>query len=131
MDLQEYFDRAKGIGVLATADREGKVDLAVYSKPHVMDKETIAFIMADRLTHHNLQSNHRAAYLFKEDGGGYKGARLFLKKLREEKDSELLYTIRRKRHGSEKDESKPRYLVFFKVEEVLPLIGAGRDPGND
>jgi hypothetical protein len=37
--------------------------------------------MADRLTHQNLQSNDRAAYLFMEEGQGYKDKRLFLKKL--------------------------------------------------
>jgi hypothetical protein len=131
MDLQEYFDKAKGTGVLATADKDGKVDLAIYAKPHVMDKETIAFIMADRLTHHNLQSNHFAAYLFKKEGAGYKGTRLFLTKLREEQDTELLYTLRSKRYSSEKEEGKPRFLVFFKVDRVLPLVGAGRDPEKD
>lgn len=131
MDLQEYFDKAKGTGVLATADKEGKVDLAVYAKPHIMDTETVAFIMADRLTHHNLQSNNHAAYLFKEEGPGYKGTRLFLSKLREEQDSDLLYAIRSKRYPAGKEEGKPRFLVFFRVEKVLPLIGAGRDPEKE
>lgn len=131
MDLQDYFDKTKGIGVLATADKEGNVDLAIYAKPHVMDKETVAFIMADRLTHHNLQSNDHAAYLFKEEGPGYKGTRLFLTKLREEQDTELLYAIRSKRYASEKEEGKPRFLVFFKVDKVLPLVGAGRDPEKE
>jgi hypothetical protein len=131
MDLQEYFDKAKGTGVLATSDRDGKVDLAVYAKPHVMDGETVAFIMADRLTHRNLQSNNYAAYLFKEEGPGYKGTRLFLTKLREEQDSDLLYSIRSKRYSSEREEGKPRFLVFFKVDKVLPLVGAGRNPEKD
>jgi hypothetical protein len=131
MDLQEYFDKAKGTGVLATSDRDGKVDLAVYAKPHVMEGETVAFIMADRLTHRNLQSNNYAAYLFKEEGPGYKGTRLFLTKLREEQDSDLLYSIRSKRYSSEREEGKPRFLVFFKVDKVLPLVGAGRDPEKD
>jgi len=131
MDLRDYFDKAKGIGVLATSDKEGKVDLAIYAKPHVMEDETIAFIMADRLTHHNLQSNTHAAYLFKEEGQGYKGTRLFLTKLREEQDSDLLYAIRSKRYPSETEEGKPRFLVFFKVDKVLPLVGAGRDPEKE
>ena len=131
MDLQDYFDKTKGTGVLATADKEAKVDLAIYAKPHVMDEETVAFIMADRLTHHNLQSNDHAAYLFKEEGPGYKGTRLFLTKLREEQDTELLYAIRSKRYASEKEEGKPRFLVFFKVDKVLPLVGAGRDPEKE
>ena len=131
MDLHEYFDKAKGTGVLATADKDGKVDLAVYAKPHVMDKDKVAFIMADRLTHHNLQSNDHAAYLYKEEGSGYKGARLFLTKIKEEQDTDLLYSLRSKRYSSEKEDGKPRFLVFFKVDKVLPLVGAGRDPEKD
>jgi len=128
MDLREYFEGARGLGVLATADDQGRVDVAVYASPHVMDDNTIAFIMPDRLTHHNLQSNAHAAYLFKEDGPGYKGIRLFLKKLREEQDSELLHSIRRKKYASEKgEEETSRYLVFFTVEQTLPLIGAGKN----
>jgi hypothetical protein len=94
-----------------------------------MDASTIAFIMPDRLTHHNLQSNAYAAYLFKEDGPGYKGVRLFLKKLREEQDTELLHLLRRKKYATEKgEEETSRYLVFFTVEKTLPLIGAGNKP---
>lgn len=131
MELKEYFDSVRGVGVLATSDTEGRVDVAVYAKPHVMDGDNVAFIMADRLTHHNLQSNDHAAYLFKEEGSGYKGTRLFLTKVREEQDSDLLYTLRSKRYKSVKEEGNPRFLVFFKVDKVLPLIGAGRDPDKD
>ena len=132
MDLGEYFENQKGAGVLATADNQGSVDVAVYARPHVIDTETIAFIMPDRLTHRNLQSNSHAAYLFMEEGPGYKGIRLFLTKVREEQDSELLDSIRRKRYASERgEEEESRFLVFFKVDKVLPLIGAGKDSQKD
>jgi len=127
MDLEKYFEGVTGRGVLATADSEGRVDAAIYAKPHFMDKETVAFIMTDRLTHHDLQSNPHAAYLFMENGKGYKGVRLFLTKVKEEKDSDLLYSIRSKRYPSEK-EGKSRFLVFFKVDKILPLIGPGDSP---
>ena len=51
MDLAEYFESTKGFGVLATANAEGEVDVAVYARPHVLDEETVAFIMADRMSH--------------------------------------------------------------------------------
>ncbi|UCF72809.1 MAG: pyridoxamine 5'-phosphate oxidase family protein [Deltaproteobacteria bacterium] len=128
MDLGEYFKDSKGIGVLATADEQGRVDVAIYARPHVIDRETIAFIMPDRLTHHNLQANNHAAYLFIEEAPGHKGLRLFLSKVREEKDSELLNSIRRRRYASERgEEEESRFLVFFNVDRVLPLIGAGED----
>ena len=126
MELKEYFEGKKGKGILATADKDGKTNLAVYAKPHFMEDDTIAFIMMDRLTHHNLQSNNSSAFLFLEDGDGYKGRRLYLTKIREEQDSELLYTLRNRKNVSEKEEDKPRFLVFFKIDKVLPLIGSGK-----
>jgi hypothetical protein len=126
-NLRDYFEKVKGLGVLSTANAEGRVDNAIYAKPHFMDDGTIAFIMADRLTHHNLQSNQYAAYLFKEEGHGYKGVRLLLTKTREEQDSDLLYAIRSTRYASKPEKGKPRFLVFFQIDKELPLIGPGED----
>src|SRR5512140_2262994 len=121
MDLKKYFDQAEGTGVLATADNAGKVDVALFARPHVLEDGTIAFIMADRLTHHNLQSNPHAAYLFIESKGMYEGKRLFLKKISEEKNSERIKTMRRSCLCNEEKESdgKDRYLVIFKLENEL------------
>ena len=123
MELKQYLENAKGVGVLATADVDGKVDAAIYARPHFMEDGTLAIIMRDRLTHHNLQSNPHATFLFIEDGPGYKGKRLFMSKLREEKDSELLDSLRRRQYLDEKEEAK--FLVFFKLDKELPLVGAG------
>ncbi|UCG79121.1 MAG: pyridoxamine 5'-phosphate oxidase family protein [Nitrospirota bacterium] len=126
MELKEYFENVHGTGVLSTADSNGRVDSAIYSRPHVMDDDTIAFVMRERLTHHNLQSNPGAAYLFIEDGGGYKGVRLFLTKIREEKDSELADELKRRYLSPEEDRAKgPKYVVYFRVDKQLPLIGSG------
>ncbi|MCI5161067.1 MAG: pyridoxamine 5'-phosphate oxidase family protein, partial [Candidatus Electrothrix sp. AX5] len=57
MHLNEYLENVTGKGVLATADAAGKVDAAIYAKPHVMEDGQVAFIMRENLTHHNLQSN--------------------------------------------------------------------------
>lgn len=126
MDLKEYFEKKTGLGVLATADGEGRVNAAVYARPHVMEDGSVAFIMPDRLTHHNLQSNGHAAYLFRENEPGYRGIRLYLSKIREETDSELLNSLRRKAYPPESEEKEGFHcVVFFNVDKVLPLIGAG------
>jgi hypothetical protein len=132
MNVAEYFEKTKGRGVLATADAEGRVDAAVYARPHVFDETTVAFIMRDRLSHANLQLNPHAAYLFMEDGGGYKGIRLFLTKAGEEKNTERLFGLRRKEY-SEKNRAEDHgdgvelFLVTFKIDKILPLIGAGEE----
>jgi len=121
LNLKEYFDTTKGLGVLSTADSDGKVDAAIYSRPHFMDDGTVALIMRDRLSHHNLQSNPHATYLFKEDGAGYSGKRLYLTKLREEKNSETLESLRRRKRTDES--GADRFLVFFNLDKTLPLVG--------
>jgi hypothetical protein len=124
MKLHEYFEKKAGIGVLSTADSSGKVDSAIYARPHVMDDGLLAFIMTDRLTHKNIQSNPHAVYLFKEDSPGWKGKRLFLTRVREEQDTELLRSLRRRKYSPE-DESrmKPLFLVFFQLDHERPLVG--------
>jgi hypothetical protein len=126
VNLNEYFQNVKGRGVLATADSEGKVDVAVYSRPHFMDEGTVAWIMTDRLTHKNLQSNPHAAYLFMEEGDKYVGRRLFLTKVKEESDPAVIEKVRfRKTYIVPEDQkAKPRFLVYFHVDKILPLIGA-------
>ena len=124
MKLKEYFESNKGLGVLSTADSEGKVDAAIYSRPHLMEDGTMALVMRDRLSHTNLQSNPHAMYLFKEDGPGYRGKRLFLTKLREEKNTELLESLRRRKTAYEDDAD--RFLVYFKIDKEVPLVGDGK-----
>ena len=120
-NLQEYFETAKGLGVLATADSAGKVDAAIYSRPHFLEEGTMTFIMRDRLTHHNLQSNPSATFLFIEEGKGYHGKRLFLKKVREENNPELIRKIKRRTFTD--DNETLAFLVYFSLVKELPLIG--------
>lgn len=124
MALNEYFENTQGRCVLATADAKGIVDLAIYSRPHVIDEETIAFIMLDRLSHSNLQSNPHAAFLFMEGGEKYVGTRLFLTKTKEEEDQQVIEKFRRKKsYDLPDDDKKKRFLVYFHIDKVLPLIG--------
>jgi hypothetical protein len=124
MKLREYFEKTGGTGIMATADSEGRVDAAIYSRPHVMEDGTLAFVMRDRLTHHNLKSNPHAAYMFIEDGPGYKGKRLFITKVRELDDDPLIQKLTRRSLTPEEDAAKgPKFLVVFDVDRELPLIG--------
>ena len=79
MKLNDYFEQAKGRGIISTADANGHLTSAIYARPHFFEDNTIAFIMADKLTHKNLESNPHAVYLFMESGEGYSGKRLYLR----------------------------------------------------
>ncbi|MBN1546101.1 MAG: pyridoxamine 5'-phosphate oxidase family protein [Syntrophaceae bacterium] len=123
MNLAEYFENTLGYGVLSTADKNGRVDVAMYARPRFTDDTTVVFIMLERLTHANLQENPYAAYLFLEKGPGYKGKRLYLKKIREEENDDMVKELCRRCGYSEYREQLSRYVVFFSVEKVLPLVG--------
>lgn len=124
MDLKEYFAKAKGMGILATADAEGKVDLAIYAKPVVIDEQTIVFVMRERLSHQNIRHNPNAAYMFVERPLSNKGLRLYLTMMREETNVSVVEQII-KEHPEicpYPDEAN-KYLVQFRVERVRELVG--------
>ena len=124
MELKDYFENTEGTGILATSDADGKVDVAVYARPHFFDADTIGLIMRGRLSHQNLQSNPHAAYMFIEKGQGYQGKRLYLKRIREETDSEVIEEIRRKpKRDYSGSSDEDTHLVHFRVERVRPLVG--------
>jgi hypothetical protein len=63
MTLKEYFNSTKGTGILATADSAGRTDAAIYSRPHIMDDGSLAFIMRS--------TSQRHAALYEKDGRGH------------------------------------------------------------
>lgn len=120
MSLKEFFENAKGTGILATADSSGNVDLALYAKPFVIDEKTIAFIMLNKLSYSNLQSNPKAAYMFLQEG--YQGKRLYLKKVKEEKDQSKINEMLRHKYDDPEVLAKEKALVYFEVEKEAPIL---------
>ena len=121
MGLTDYFETAEGTGILATADSDGNVDLAIYAIPHMVDDETVVLVMSDKLSHANLQTNPKVAYMFLEKAKGYQGKRLYLKKLREEDDPKLLQSIRRRKRYDEEGEVVSGSSAVY--NKIRPLVG--------
>ena len=125
MKLCEYFEKAQGIGVLATTDASGQVNQAIYGRPHFLDDtddDTCSFIMSNRLSHDNVRHNPSASYLFIEEGKEYVGKRLSLTVIGEEADAEQIKAVRH-RNIPTISEEEGKYLVHFHIEGVRPLIG--------
>lgn len=123
MNLSEYFEHTEGMGILSTTDKHGNVDCAIYATPHVMDEDTVAFIMRPRVSYYNVQQNPKAAYMYVERGPGYKGKRLYLQKVNEEADSEKVNALRR----TPMEDGGNARLVYFKVIGARPLVGDNDD----
>ena len=122
MNLESYFAEKQGVGVLSTADARGVVNSAIYARPHAEGTDTIKFIMRDRRTRANLLETVKANYLFLEHEHGYKGIRMYLTKVAEEEDRETIEALSR-RPAPEKGGDVARFLVTFKVDKVIALVG--------
>ena len=124
MTLKEYFNNTMGTGVLATADSEGRTDAAIYSRPHIMDDGSLAFIMRERLSLNNLRSNRYATFLFMEHEAHLRGLRLFMEKTGEDTNEELISRMTRRNLSPEEDKAAgPKHIVYFNLEKILSLVG--------
>ena len=108
--------------MLATTDLSGQVNQAIYAKPTFLDKDddaTCSFVMANRLTHDNIDTTRvRRIYSLKK-GAGYIGKRLSLTVLDERARPEKIKAVRQPAGlplGIGEEESK--YLVHFHIEGV-------------
>jgi hypothetical protein len=126
MDIKDYFESTEGMGVLATGDDNGRINTALYSRPNFIEDGRIAFIMPERLTQANLAANPNASYLFMEKTDRYQGKRLYITLVDAQKNSPRIKELKRSKHG---DPSEDHWLMIFKVDKVLPLIGDDRDEG--
>ena len=124
MDLANYFENTEGTGVLATCTSDGRVNQAIYSKPFVVDDTIVAFVMKRQTSHQNLRNHLKASYLFIEKGAGYKGIRFSLTMQREERNRSLIQALREKQPCIyPKGDDSEKYLVFFEVGQIRPLVG--------
>lgn len=120
MSLKEFFENAKGTGILATSDANGNVDIALYAKPLVIDEKTIAFIMLNKLSYNNLQANPKAAYMFLQEN--FQGKRLYLKKIKEDNDQSKINEMLRHKYDDPEVLAKEKALVYFEVEKDIPIL---------
>lgn len=123
MKLSDLFTNA-GLGVMSTSSSDGKVNSAIYARPHVIDETTLVWGMTDKRTYQNLTRNRHAAYLFKTSSHGFCGVRLALELIRTEESGELLETIKKNTDvivgpGAG---AAVTHAAWFKVVEVRPLI---------
>ena len=126
MSLQDYFENTDGIGILATADSNGFVNTAVYSRPHFINEKNCIFLMSDKRSHRNILENPHSSYIFIEQSEHYEGKRLYLTKTKELEDAAFAKKLRRKKHGNtahEKGEYKKTFAVYFRVDSVRALVG--------
>ncbi len=123
MNLNELFQQ-QGLGVMATASKDGAVNTAVYARPHIIDENTLVWGMTDKRTFSNVSHNPFASYLFKASAPGFTGCRLSLEMIKYEDGGDLLTRIKKNTDeivGPGAGEAVT-HAVWFRVTEIRPLI---------
>jgi len=125
--VMKMFNRETRIGALATADKNGNVNAAVFGSPRMIDEDTVIMAIGDNRSFQNLQENPKASFIVIEPGESrseWKGARVYLEMETHERYGELLDSFREKIRKVAGDQSANAIIaaIRFKVTDVRPLI---------
>lgn len=123
MNLNELFEQ-QGLGVMATASRDGSVNTAVYARPHVVDDRTMVWGMTEGRTYRNISENPQASFLFKAASRGFQGVRLALELVKTEESGPMLAKIKENADATvgPGTGAAVTHAAWFTVTEVRSLI---------
>jgi hypothetical protein len=125
--VMRMFNKKTRIGALATADKDGNVDAAVFGSPRMIDEDTVIMAIGDNRSFQNLQENPKASFIVIEPGESpteWKGARLYLELDSFERYGELLDSFRKNIREVAGDRSANAIVaaVRFKITDVRGLV---------
>jgi predicted pyridoxine 5'-phosphate oxidase superfamily flavin-nucleotide-binding protein len=128
--IMEMFNRATRIGALATANKAGEVNVAVFGSPRMIDENTVVMGIGENRSFRNLQENPKASFIVIEPGGSpaeWGGARMYLEVDEFERYGEVIDSIRAKirKVAGNKSADAVVAAIRFKVTDVRPLIAPG------
>lgn len=124
VNMKEFFSQ-KGTGIMGTADRKGRVNLAIYSPPIVLDNQIVVFGATKRKTYENLKENPHAMFMYILDKPGWEGIRLELKLVKVEDEGEMLERIKENftKIGYNSLAKEIAFALYFEVVNRFPLKG--------
>ena len=125
--VMEMFNRKMRIGALATSNKNGDVNTAVFGSPRMIDEDTVIMAIGDNRSFQYLQENPKASFIVVEPGESpteWKGARLYLEVDSFERYGELLDSLRSKRRKAAGNKSADAIVaaIRFKIKDIRPLI---------
>ncbi|GAB6906249.1 Pyridoxamine 5''-phosphate oxidase [Desulfosarcina cetonica] len=125
--VMEMFNKKTRIGALATSNKNGDVNSAVFGSPRMIDEDTIIMAIGDNRSFQYLQENPKASFIVLEPGGSpaeWKGARLYLEVETFERYGEVLDSFREaiRKMAGDKSANAIVAAIRFKITDVRPLI---------
>jgi hypothetical protein len=125
--VMEMFNKKSRIGALATSNKNGDVNAAVFGSPQMIDEETIIMAIGDNRSYQYLQENPKASFIVIEPGETmtqWKGVRLYLEVSDFERYGEVLDSLREKirKVAGNASADAIKAAIRFRVVDVRPLI---------
>lgn len=125
--VMEMFNKQSRIGALATSNKNGDVNVAVFGSPQMINEETIIMAIGDNRSYRYLQENPKASFIVIEPGESmteWKGVRLYLEASEFERYGEVLDSFREKirKVAGNASANAIKAAIRFKIVDVRPLI---------
>ena len=95
--LMDYFNKQPRLGCMSNSGKDGKVNMACFGSPHMVDEKTVMMEISKNRSFENLQENPNAVFMIMEPGktsAEWKGIRVYLTMKKYETSGEKLETIR-------------------------------------
>jgi hypothetical protein len=129
--LVDYFNKMPRLGCLSTANKEGRINVAYFGSPRMIDEKTIVMGLGKNRTFAYLQENPYAVFMIMEPGQTpteWKGVRLYVKMTEcvtsGEKYDEFKALIAQK--AGEAAAKMIYAATTFEVYEIKPLADFGQ-----
>ncbi len=129
--LMEYFNKMPRIGSLSTAGKDGRVNVAAFGSPRMLDEKRVVMATRKNRTFANLQENPFAVFMIMEPGktsSEWKGLRVYLKMTGFKTEGEELESFR-VQVAARVGEAAAKALyaaVTFEVYEIRPIVDMGQ-----
>lgn len=129
--LMEYFNKQPRLGCLSTSGKNGKVNVACFGSPRMVDEKTVVMAVRRNRTFDNLKENPSAVFMIVEPGktsSEWKGIRVYLKMKNYQISGEKLENMRAQaaRAVGEEAAKAIHAAVTFEIEEVRPIVDLGQ-----
>jgi hypothetical protein len=129
--LMEYFNKQPRMGCMSTSGKDGKVNVACFGSPRMIDDKTVVMAVRRNRTFENLQENPNAVFMIMEPGKtslAWKGVRVYLKMKGYETFGENLERARVQAAKAVGEEAAKALsaVVTLEIEEVRPIIDTGQ-----
>jgi hypothetical protein len=129
--LMEYFNRQPRLGTLSTSARDGKVNVAVFGSPRMIEEKLVFMGIGKNRSLSYLEQNPYAVYMIIEPGKAltdWKGIRIYLK-VKDIATSGTIFDTYKSQLAKEIGDAAAGMIhagVTFEVIEVRPIVDMGQ-----